>query len=133
MWLSARGLDPAAIGIVLAAFQVVRVVGTPAGTRLADRYGSLQRRDRCQPRSRRVAAIALLGSASGFAAILVAAATCSAFVSAPMLPLIDAYGLKGLAQRGARLRPGAAVGLGRVHRGEPDRRRAARRHRATAI
>ena len=33
VWLAARGLDPAAIGFVLAAAQVVRVLGTPAGTR----------------------------------------------------------------------------------------------------
>ena len=40
VWLSAQGLDPAAIGFVLAAFQFTRIVGTPAGTRLADRYGT---------------------------------------------------------------------------------------------
>ena len=42
VWLTARGLDPAAIGFVLAAMQAVRVVGTPLGTRIADRYGSLR-------------------------------------------------------------------------------------------
>ena len=42
VWLQARGLDPAAIGIVLAVMQAVRVLATPAGTRLADRYGSLR-------------------------------------------------------------------------------------------
>ena len=40
VWLSARGLDPAAIGIVLAAYQAVRVVATPTVTRRADRQGS---------------------------------------------------------------------------------------------
>ena len=40
LWLSARGLDPGAIGIVLAAFQFTRIVGTPAGTRLSDCYGT---------------------------------------------------------------------------------------------
>ena len=39
VWLAARGLDPAAIGVVLAVFQLVRIVATPAGTRLADRHG----------------------------------------------------------------------------------------------
>src|SRR5204862_7656313 len=42
VWLTARGLDPAAIGFVLAAMQAVRVIATPAGTRIADRYGSLR-------------------------------------------------------------------------------------------
>src|SRR5438552_2683867 len=41
VWLKSRGLDPAAIGIVLAAMQAVRVVATPAGTRIADHYGPL--------------------------------------------------------------------------------------------
>ena len=66
VWLSSRGLDPAAIGIVLAAMQAVRVVGTPLGTRIADRYGSL-RGAIVVTAVVSVAAIALVGSASGFA------------------------------------------------------------------
>ena len=97
VWLKARGLDPAAIGVVLAAMQAVRVFATPAGTRIADRYGSLQRAIVAAALAS-VVAIALLGSARGFAFILIAAVTLAA-VSAPVLPLTDAYGLKGLAQR----------------------------------
>src|SRR5205814_10538772 len=41
VWLTARGLDPAAIGFVLAAMQAVRGVGTAVGARLADRSGAL--------------------------------------------------------------------------------------------
>jgi PPP family 3-phenylpropionic acid transporter len=103
LWLSSRGLDPAAIGIVLAAMQAVRVVGTPLGTRIADRYGSL-RGAIVITAVASMAAIALVGSASGFALILIAAVTL-AFVSAPVLPLTDAYGLKGLAQRGRSYGP----------------------------
>lgn len=103
LWLKARGLDPAAIGIVLAAMQAVRVVATPAGTRIADRYGSL-RGAIVVTALASVAAIALVGSARGFALILVAAVTL-AFVSAPVLPLTDAYGLKGLARRGKSYGP----------------------------
>ena len=103
VWLSSRGLDPAAIGIVLAAMQAVRVVGTPLGTRIADRYGSL-RGAIVVTALASVAAIALVGSVSGFALILVTAVTL-AFVSAPVLPLTDAYGLKGLAQRGRSYGP----------------------------
>lgn len=97
VWLSARGLDAAAIGVVLAAMQGVRAFAMPAGTRLADRYGSLRGAIVLSALAS-VAAIALLGSVAGFPLILAAAVTL-AFVSAPVLPLTDAYGLKGLAQR----------------------------------
>jgi PPP family 3-phenylpropionic acid transporter len=97
VWLTARGLDPAAIGFVLAAMQAIRVIATPAGTRMADRYGSLHSGIVITAMATAVA-IVLLATATGFTFILIAAVTV-AFVSAPVLPLIDAYGLKGLAQR----------------------------------
>jgi MFS transporter, PPP family, 3-phenylpropionic acid transporter len=97
VWLTARGLDPAAIGFVLAAMQAIRVIGTPLGTRIADRYGSLHGAIVVTTLAS-VAAIGVLGAASGFAFVLIAAAAL-AFVSAPVLPLTDAYGLKGLAAR----------------------------------
>jgi PPP family 3-phenylpropionic acid transporter len=97
VWLTARGLDPVAIGLVLAAMQAVRVIGTPVGTRIADRYGSLRGAIVITTLAS-VAAIFVLGAASGFAFVLIAAVSL-AFVSAPVLPLTDAYGLKGLARR----------------------------------
>jgi MFS transporter, PPP family, 3-phenylpropionic acid transporter len=103
VWLSARGLDPAAIGIVLAAMQGVRAFAMPTGTRMADRYGSLHRGAVIAALAS-VVAIILLAGASSFGFILVAAVAL-AFVSAPVLPLIDAYGLKGLAQRGRAYGP----------------------------
>jgi len=103
VWLTSRGLDPAAIGLVLAAMQAVRVIATPAGTRIADRYGSLHRAIVIAALAT-VAAIALLAGATGFTFILVAAVTV-AFVAAPVLPLTDAYGLKGLALRGKSYGP----------------------------
>jgi PPP family 3-phenylpropionic acid transporter len=103
VWLSSRGLDAAAIGAVLAAMQAVRAFAMPAGTRLADRYGSLHGAI-VGIALASVVAIALLGSASGFLLILIAAMAL-AFVSAPLLPLTDAYGLKGLAQRGRAYGP----------------------------
>src|SRR5215210_2153425 len=63
MWLQARGVDPGAIGIVLAAMQAVRVIATPLGTRLADRYGSLHGAIAVSAAAS-VAAVALLGMAS---------------------------------------------------------------------
>src|SRR6188768_2324468 len=65
VWLTARGLDPAAIGFVLAAMQAVRVVATPAGTRIADRYGSLHGAVVVTALAS-VVAIGLLGFATGF-------------------------------------------------------------------
>src|SRR5437868_9567051 len=72
VWLTARGLDPAAIGFVLAAMQAVRVIGTPLGTRLADRYGALRSAIVIMTIAS-VAAIGVLGAASGFAFVLFAA------------------------------------------------------------
>jgi PPP family 3-phenylpropionic acid transporter len=103
VWLSARGLDPAAIGLVLAAMQGVRVIATPAGTRIADRYGSLSGAIVVTTVAS-VAAIGALASARGLTFILIAAVTLS-FVSAPVLPLTDAYGLTGLALRGKAYGP----------------------------
>src|SRR5262249_28941477 len=97
LWLSARGLDPAAIGLVLATYQGIRVFATPAGTRLADRHGSLN----CAivtAACATVCALVLVGIVRGFA-LLLAAMLIFGFVSAPLLPLIDAYALKGLRLR----------------------------------
>ena len=103
VWLTARGLDPAAIGFVLAAMQAVRVIATPAATRIADRYGSLHGAI-VVTAFVSIAAIALLASMQGFPFVFMAAVML-AFVSAPILPLTDAYGLKGLAQRGKSYGP----------------------------
>src|SRR5690242_6388129 len=97
VWLSARGLDPAAIGLVLGAMQAIRVVATPAGTRFADRHGTLNQ-GIIAAACASVCAVGLLGLANGFTLIL-AAALLFGLVSAPLLPLIDAYGLMGLRRR----------------------------------
>ena len=75
----------------------------PAGTRIADRHGSLHGAIVVTALAS-VAAIVVLANASGFAFILIAAVAL-AFVSAPLLPLTDAYGLKGLAERGKSYGP----------------------------
>jgi MFS transporter, PPP family, 3-phenylpropionic acid transporter len=103
VWLAARGLDPAAIGAVLAAAQVVRVLGTPAGTRAADRYGAPHRAILLAALVS-TAAIALLGKVAGFGAIL-GAVVLYAAVSSPIMPLIDAYALRGLSLRGRAYGP----------------------------
>jgi PPP family 3-phenylpropionic acid transporter len=103
VWLAARGLDPAAIGVALATIQIVRVLGTPAGTRLADRHGSLQRAVATATLAT-AATIALLGGVAGFGAIL-AAVVLYALVSGPVMPLIDSYALRGLSLRGRAYGP----------------------------
>lgn len=103
VWLSAKGLDAAAIGLVLAVPQFLRLAVVPAATRLADRRGTLK-----GPlvATTLMAAIAVLFTAfaDGFAVILPAVALVTIF-SAPMLPLGDAYALKGLAARGLSYGP----------------------------
>jgi MFS transporter, PPP family, 3-phenylpropionic acid transporter len=103
LWLEAKGLSAGAIGIVLAAPMLARLAALPLATRLADRAGA--------PRATLVAAAlagaaaqAVLGLADGFAVILVVA-VLAAILGAPVLPLGDAYGLKGLASRGLSYGP----------------------------
>jgi PPP family 3-phenylpropionic acid transporter len=42
VWLTARGLEPATIGLVLAAPMLLRVVTIPLATRSADRHDALR-------------------------------------------------------------------------------------------
>jgi MFS transporter, PPP family, 3-phenylpropionic acid transporter len=103
VWLSAKGLDAAAIGIVLAVPQFLRLVAIPAGTRLADRRGALKG-PLAAMAAMTVVAMLLVALADGFAVILSAFALAAIF-SAPVLPLGDAYALKGLAARGLSYGP----------------------------
>jgi PPP family 3-phenylpropionic acid transporter len=97
VWLSARGLDPAAIGLALAAYQAVRVAATPAATRIADRHGSLKGAIAVAGFAA-AGAVALLGGMSSVP-LIIAATMLFGFASAPLMPLIDAYALKGLRLR----------------------------------
>ena len=97
LWLEYKGLDAAAIGIVLAAPMVVRIVCVPLATRLADRANAL----RAAIMIGAVGALlghALIGLSSGFLAILASVALASVFFT-PGYPLTDAYALRGLADR----------------------------------
>jgi PPP family 3-phenylpropionic acid transporter len=98
VWLAARGLEPAAIGLALAALQLVRIVAMPAGTRLADRHGSL-RGSIAAAALATIGAMTLTASVTGSAAIF-AAVILVGLVSAPVMPLTDAYALQGLNVRG---------------------------------
>ncbi len=103
LWLGAKGLEAGAIGVVLAAPMLVRLFAIPIGARLADRAGTLKGALVAAACASAVAFV-LVGLADGFAAILVAFAIAT-LLGAPVLPLGDAYGLKGLAARGLSYGP----------------------------
>lgn len=98
LWLEAKGLDPRWIGIVLSAPVLVRLFAVPLVTREADRRDAL----------RAAIVIASVGTAFGYAlvgfaqgpvAILVAFLLASVFYT-PVMPLTDAYALRGLRRHG---------------------------------
>jgi len=93
-WLAAKGLDAREIGIVLATPLVVRLIAVPLSTRLADRFGLL-RQALVAVSMASVAGFVLIGLGSGFPFIL-AAFALAALALSPVLPLADAYALRGL-------------------------------------
>jgi len=102
-WLKAKGLDSEAIGLVLAAPMLLRMLAVPVSARIADRRDAL--------RGALIAtsvvgtmAYSLVGLAAGFLPIF-AAVALAATLTTPMLPLLDAYALKGLALRGRAYGP----------------------------
>jgi PPP family 3-phenylpropionic acid transporter len=97
VWLKAKGLDAQAIGLVLAAPILVRVVAVPVAARLADRHGAL-RQVLVLSSAGAAVGYAVVGGANGFPAILATVALAAA-LAAPAIPLADAYALKGLALR----------------------------------
>ena len=103
VWLAAKGLDSAAIGVVLALPMVVRVVAVPLATRTADRHAAL-RGALIATALASAAGFALVGFGEGFAAIALAMALASAAYT-PVMPLADAYALKGLSMRGRAYGP----------------------------
>src|SRR5258707_9713168 len=94
VWLAAKGLDADMIGIVLAIPMIVRVFAIPLATRRADRHDAL----------RMAIVIAAAGAVVGYGAVGFAQgppalAMAFAFASVlypPLMPLADAYALRGL-------------------------------------
>ncbi len=97
LWLEYKGLDPGAIGIVLAAPMVVRIFCVPLVTRLADRFNALRAGILISAVGSAIGH-ALVGLADGFVAILAFLVLASLFFT-PGFPLTDAYALRGLAER----------------------------------
>ena len=103
VWLKAKGLDPAGIGLVLAVPMVVRIFAISTASRIADRRDAL-RATLIVLTIAAIAGYALVGLADGLAAILVAYAI-AACAFTPVMSLSETYALKGLGQRGRAYGP----------------------------
>jgi PPP family 3-phenylpropionic acid transporter len=103
VWLKAKGLDAATIGLVLAAPMLVRVLAIPLAARTADRHDAL-RLGIIVTSCTSVFGYALVGLASGATAILIAYVLAS-LAFTPVMPLAETYALKGLAARGRAYGP----------------------------
>ncbi|HEY5280390.1 MAG TPA: MFS transporter [Pseudolabrys sp.] len=103
VWLKAKGIDPALIGLVIAVPSLVRVFGIPFAAREADRRDALRLAIViCACAS--VAAFVLVGVSAGGLAIFFTYALASLFY-APVMPLTETYALKGLSARGRAYGP----------------------------
>jgi PPP family 3-phenylpropionic acid transporter len=103
VWLKAKGLDAATIGLVLAAPMLVRVLAIPLAARTADRHDAL-RLGIIVTSCTSVFGYVLVGLASGATAILIAFVLAS-LAFTPVMPLAETYALKGLAARGRAYGP----------------------------
>jgi PPP family 3-phenylpropionic acid transporter len=103
VWLKAKGLDAQMIGVALAAPMLARVFAIPVVARAADRRDAL-RGAIMVVACAGVAGYGLVGLADGPLAVLVTYAV-AAVVYTPLMPLADAYALKGLAARGRAYGP----------------------------
>ncbi len=103
VWLAAKGLDADMIGIVLAIPMIVRVFAIPLATRRADRHDAL-RMAIVIAAAGAVVGYGVVGFAQGAAAIAMAFVFASVFYT-PIMPLADAYALRGLGRLGRAYGP----------------------------
>jgi PPP family 3-phenylpropionic acid transporter len=102
-WLQAKGLDSRATGIVLAVPMFIRLISVPSLARFADRRSAFRGALIASAFGSALAYV-VLSQASGFVPVVLAVAL-AALATAPTLPLLDAYALKGLALRGRAYGP----------------------------
>ena len=95
LWLKARGLDPAWIGIVIAVPTVARLTAVPAVTRFAERRHAIVPAILITSMLA-TAGFVLLATTSGVLAIAVMLLV-TACAWTPTVPLTDAYALRGVA------------------------------------
>ena len=103
VWLAAKGLDADMIGIVLAIPMIVRVFAIPLATRRADRHDAL-RMAIVIAAAGAIVGYGVVGLAQGAAAIAMAFVFASVFYT-PIMPLADAYALRGLDRLGRAYGP----------------------------
>ncbi len=103
LWLEAKGLDAGMIGLVLAAPMVVRLFSIPVLTRLADRHQAV-RGAIIMASVLAAAGTIALGFTEGGLAILIVF-TLASIPFTPVMPLAEAYALRGLAQVGRAYGP----------------------------
>jgi PPP family 3-phenylpropionic acid transporter len=103
VWFAVKGLDAGSVGVVLAIPLVVRVFAIPIATRIADRYDAVR-------------AVIMTGAAAsilGYVAVglvqtpsaIMAAVALASFFYTPLMPLADAYALRGLGLHGRSYGP----------------------------
>jgi MFS transporter, PPP family, 3-phenylpropionic acid transporter len=103
VWLAASGLHATTIGAVLAAPLIVRVFAVPLATRAADRHDAL-RGAIVVASAAAVLGYIGVGLVQGTLAIAIAFALACAF-STPIMPLADAYAVRGLDRLGRAYGP----------------------------
>jgi PPP family 3-phenylpropionic acid transporter len=103
IWMSAKGLDPATIGVVLAAPMLLRVLIIPFAMRQADRRDAL-RGAIIVAACVAVVGYALTGVSTGAGEILTTYVLASLGL-APLMPLAETYAFKGLTARGKAYGP----------------------------
>jgi len=103
VWLKAKGLDPQAIGIVLAVPMVLRIFTIAAAARLAEHYDAL-RGVVLGSLAAATLGFAALGMVATFPAIVLWVAIASGALS-PAMPLTETYALRGLGARGRAYGP----------------------------
>jgi PPP family 3-phenylpropionic acid transporter len=103
LWLDAKGLDAAAIGLVLALPMIVRVVTVPFIAREVDRRNTLQGAILAGSLAS-VVFYVLLAFAGSRAAIL-AGFIAASIAFTPIMPLTEAYALQELPRRGLAYGP----------------------------
>jgi MFS transporter, PPP family, 3-phenylpropionic acid transporter len=103
VWLAAKGLTTRETALVLAAPFVVRMIAVPLTTRVVDRFSAI-RGALILGSLAAAGGFVAVGFAQGFAGILLCYAIGSLALS-PLLPLLDAYALRGLPQRGRAYGP----------------------------
>jgi PPP family 3-phenylpropionic acid transporter len=103
VWMKAKGIDPALIGLLVAVPSLVRVAGIPLAAREADRRDELRLAIViCAAAS--MVAFVLVGLSAGTLAIFLAYAFAS-LLYAPVMPLTETYALNGLSARGRAYGP----------------------------